>query len=232
MWARLFLEVPTWSHPSYGRLWNSVVSLPFLVMAYWESLTNWSLAVNLDNLVASILFPSSQVEMVEVENFLEQSRFSNSQHGKVILRVFVLGCAHNPQVLRIEQESTPRIDRSFRLRSSVSLSQAWSIVHRVFLISLPITVDYLDRWAHRHQYHGHTTPWRRSAFDFRNRIHDAVIAWADLVELRVVHTRYPTGTTDRYSPVSAIKWNLLPRTADTKAPFPSSSAVSLFLFFF
>jgi hypothetical protein len=60
-------------------------------MAYWESLTNWSLAVNLDDLVASIPFPASQVEMVEVENFLEQSRFSNSQLGEVIHRVFVLG---------------------------------------------------------------------------------------------------------------------------------------------
>jgi hypothetical protein len=60
-------------------------------MAYWESVTNWSLAVNLDDLVASIPFPASQVETVEVENFLEQSRFSNSQHGEVIPRVFVLG---------------------------------------------------------------------------------------------------------------------------------------------
>jgi hypothetical protein len=60
-------------------------------MAYWESLTNWSLAVNLDDLVASIPFPASQVETEKVENFLEQSRFSNSQHGKVIHRAFVLG---------------------------------------------------------------------------------------------------------------------------------------------
>jgi hypothetical protein len=47
--------------------------------------------VNLDDLVASIPFPASQVETVKVENFLEQSRFSNSQHGKVIHRAFVLG---------------------------------------------------------------------------------------------------------------------------------------------
>jgi hypothetical protein len=40
-------------------------------MAYWESLTNWSLAVNLDDLVASIPFPASQVETEKVENFLE-----------------------------------------------------------------------------------------------------------------------------------------------------------------
>jgi hypothetical protein len=41
-----------------------------------------------------------------------------------------------------------------------------------------------------------------------------------IVELRVAYTRYPTGSTDRYSPAAVIKWNLLPRTADTKAPFP------------
>jgi hypothetical protein len=60
-------------------------------MAYWKSLSNWSLAVNLDDLVASIPFPASQVETVKVETSLEQSRFSNSQHGEVIHRVIVLG---------------------------------------------------------------------------------------------------------------------------------------------
>jgi hypothetical protein len=59
-------------------------------MAYWESLTNWSLAVNLDDHAASIPFSASQVETAEVETFLEQSRFSNSQLGEVIHRAFVL----------------------------------------------------------------------------------------------------------------------------------------------
>jgi hypothetical protein len=68
-----------------------VSSLPFFVMVYWKSLTNWSLAVNLDHLVASIPFPASQVETIKVEIFLGQSRFSNRQHGEVIHRVFVLG---------------------------------------------------------------------------------------------------------------------------------------------
>jgi hypothetical protein len=36
-----------------------------------------------------------------------------------------------------------------------------------------------------------------------------------------VYTRYPTGSTDHYSLAAGIKWNLLPGTADTKAPFPS-----------
>jgi hypothetical protein len=38
-------------------------------MAYWESLTNWSLAVNHDDLAALIPFPASQVETVKVETF-------------------------------------------------------------------------------------------------------------------------------------------------------------------
>jgi hypothetical protein len=38
-------------------------------MVHWKSLTNWSLAMNLDDLVASIRFLASQVETVKVENF-------------------------------------------------------------------------------------------------------------------------------------------------------------------
>jgi hypothetical protein len=48
--------------------------------------------VNLDDLVASIPFPCWPSGNSRSRNFsLEQSRFSNSQHGKVIPRVFVLG---------------------------------------------------------------------------------------------------------------------------------------------
>jgi hypothetical protein len=79
-------------------------------MVYWKSLSNWSLVVNHDDLVASIPFPASQVETVKVEIFLEQSRFSNSQHGSIVYSFLVR--AHNLQILRIEQGSTPRIDRS------------------------------------------------------------------------------------------------------------------------
>jgi hypothetical protein len=46
-----------------------------------------------------------------------------------------------------------------------------------------------------------------------------------IVELRVAYTRYPTGSTDRYSPAAVIKWNLLPGTTDTKALFPSELGV-------
>jgi hypothetical protein len=55
--------------------------------------------------------------------------------------------ALNLQILKIKQGSTPRIDRSFMLCSSVLLSQTQSVVHWAFLVLLPVTVDYLDRWA-------------------------------------------------------------------------------------
>jgi hypothetical protein len=46
-----------------------------------------------------------------------------------------------------------------------------------------------------------------------------------IIELRVAYTRYPTGSTDRYSPAVVIKWNLLPGTTNTKAPFPSELGI-------
>jgi hypothetical protein len=46
-----------------------------------------------------------------------------------------------------------------------------------------------------------------------------------IVELRVAYTRYPAGSTDRYSPAAIIKWNLLPVTTDVKAPFPSELGI-------
>jgi hypothetical protein len=46
-----------------------------------------------------------------------------------------------------------------------------------------------------------------------------------IVEIRVAYTRSPTGSTDRYSPTAVIKWNLLPGTADAKAPFSSKLGI-------
>jgi hypothetical protein len=117
--------------------------------------------------------------------------------------------AHNLQILRIEQGSTPRIDRSFMLRSSVLLSQTLSVVHWAFLVSLPIMVDYLDRWAHRHQCHGHTSPWRRSTLDFRNRIHGVEASRAD-------HCWAPCCL----HPIPDwVNWPLLPRSDYKMEPF-------------
>jgi hypothetical protein len=82
-------------------------------MAYWESLTNWSLAVNLDDLVASIPFPASQVEMVKVGNFLlssQGSRIVSVEKSSIVPSSLVR--ALNLQILKIKRRSTLRIDRS------------------------------------------------------------------------------------------------------------------------
>jgi hypothetical protein len=108
----------------YKRLWNSVFSFPFFVMVYWKSLSNWSLAVNHDDLAASIPFPASQVETVKVEisSSSQGSRIVNMEKSSIVYSFLVR--AHNLQILRIEQGSTPRIDRSKLLRFSLLLSQS------------------------------------------------------------------------------------------------------------
>jgi hypothetical protein len=69
--------------------------------------------VNLDDLVASIPFPASQVETVKAETFLlssQGSRIVNEEKSPIVYSFLVR--AHNLQILRIKQGSTPRIDRS------------------------------------------------------------------------------------------------------------------------
>jgi uncharacterized Tic20 family protein len=93
-------------------------------MAYWESLTNWSLAVNLDDLVASIPFPLAKWKTVEVETFLlssQGSRIVNMEKSSIVYSFLVR--ALNLQILKVKQGSTPRIDRSISLRFSLLLSQ-------------------------------------------------------------------------------------------------------------
>jgi hypothetical protein len=93
-------------------------------MVYWKSLANWSLAVNHDDLAASIPFPASQVETVKVEIFSSSqgSRIVNMEKSSIVHSFLVR--ALNLQLLQVKQGSTPRIDRNFMLRSSVLLSQA------------------------------------------------------------------------------------------------------------
>jgi hypothetical protein len=82
----------------YKRLWNSVCSFPFFVMVYWKSLSIWSLAVNHDDLAASIPFPASQVETVQVETFLlssQGSRIVNMEKSSIVYSSLVR--ASNPQ---------------------------------------------------------------------------------------------------------------------------------------
>jgi hypothetical protein len=80
--------------------------------------------VNLDNLVASILFLLAKWKTVEVETFLlssQGSRIVNMEKSSIVYLFLVR--ALNLQILKIEQGSTPRIDRSLMLRSSVLLLQ-------------------------------------------------------------------------------------------------------------
>jgi hypothetical protein len=82
-------------------------------MIFWKVLSTWPHAANLDDLVASIPFPASQVEAVEVEIFLSSqgSRIVNMKKSSTVYSFLVR--AHNLQILRIEQGSKPRINRSF-----------------------------------------------------------------------------------------------------------------------
>jgi archaellum component FlaF (FlaF/FlaG flagellin family) len=79
-------------------------------MGFWKSLSTWSLVVNLDDLEVSISFLLSQVEAVKVEIFLSNlgSRKVNVEKSSIMHSFLVR--AHNLQILRIEQGSTPRID--------------------------------------------------------------------------------------------------------------------------
>jgi hypothetical protein len=139
--------------------------------------------------------------------------------------------AHNLQLLRIEQGSTPRIDRSIFATLLLLLSQTQSVVHWAFLVSLLITVDYLDRWA------------------------PSSLVSRSYIAMTSLHPRFPQPYSRRRDPVnwpcrapcclhqipdwvnwplqpaSVIKWNHLTGTADTKAHFPSKfgSITVLFL---
>jgi hypothetical protein len=108
-------------------------------------LTNWSLAVNLDDLAASIPFPLAKWKTAEVETFLEQSRFSNSQHGKSHT-----SCIRSWSVLLTFQLSnqTRKYAQDRSKLVATLLSVAITSVRRStpsFLVLLPLTVDYLDR---------------------------------------------------------------------------------------
>jgi hypothetical protein len=82
-------------------------------MVFWKFLSTWPRAANLDNLIASIPFPASQVEALDVEIFLSSqgSRIVNMKKSSTVYSFLVR--AHKRQILRIEQGSTPRIDRRF-----------------------------------------------------------------------------------------------------------------------
>jgi hypothetical protein len=82
-------------------------------MVFWKFLSTWSHAANLDDLVASRFLPTSQVEAEEVEIFLssQSSRIVNMEKSSIVYSFLVR--AHNLQILRIEQGSTPGSIKAF-----------------------------------------------------------------------------------------------------------------------
>jgi hypothetical protein len=130
--------------------------------------------------------------------------------------------AHNLQILRIEQGSTPRINRSILAtllfdaianikRITLSFSRFAPHHGRLFrpLNPIVISVTVIRR-------HDVALPSISTTVFTTPKPHGLTI-----VELRVAYTRYPTGSTDRYSLAAVIKWNRLTGTADTEAHIPS-----------
>jgi hypothetical protein len=151
------------------------------------------------------------------------SRIVNLEKSYIMYSFLVR--AHNLHTLRIEQGSTPRIDRSFLLRFSLLLSQTQSFVHWAFLVLLPITVDYLDRWAPSSSvsqpYVAMTTLYPRFPQLYpRRRDHVSWPCW----DLCCLH-QIPDWVNWPLLPATIIKWNLLPGTADAKAPCPSELGI-------
>jgi hypothetical protein len=96
---------------------------------------------------SSSSFPASQVKSVEIEVFLSSqgSRIVNMKKSSTVYSFLVR--AHNLQILRSEQGSTPRIDQSFL---ATLLFVAIANIKRCtlrFLFLLPIAISSLDRWT-------------------------------------------------------------------------------------
>jgi hypothetical protein len=120
-----------------ARTYFLVVAFFSFVMIIWKSLSTRPHAANLDNLIAPIPFPASQVEAVEVENFLSShgSRIVNMKKSSTVYSFLVR--ASTLQILRIEQGSTPRIDRSFLLRFSCCYRKRRALYTELFSFCFP-----------------------------------------------------------------------------------------------
>jgi hypothetical protein len=134
--------------------------------------------------------------------------------------------AYNFQILRIEQGSTPRIDRSIVAtllfdaitsvkRSTASFSCFAPHHGRLFRPLSPIVISVTT--VRRHDV---ALPSISATVFTTPKPHGLTI-----FELRVAYTRYPTGSSDRYSPASVIKWNLLLEPPMRKAPVPSDLGI-------
>jgi hypothetical protein len=114
--------------------------------------------------------------------------------------------AHNLQILRIEQGSTPRIDRSFCYTYLCCYREHKSVVPWAFLVLLPPLINSfrpLDLICIRVtsvRCHDVALPSISATVFMTPMPHGLTI-----VKLRVAYTRYPTGSTDRYSLAAIIK---------------------------
>jgi hypothetical protein len=157
--------------------------------------------------------PASQVEALDVKILL-------SSQGSRIVSVEKSSSVYS--FLVRAQGSTPRIDRSF-----------FSTLLFVASANVKCCTLNCSRFApHYGRLFGPLSPIVINVTIIRRHdvallsISATVVAMLRLleltiVELRLVYARYPTGSTDRYSPASVIKWNRLTGTADTKTHFPS-----------
>jgi hypothetical protein len=96
----------------------------FFIMAFWEkNPVDLASCRKSRRLCSMDPFPSSQAETLDVEILLSSqgSQIVNVEKSSIVYSFLVR--AHNLQILRIEQGSTPRIDRSLWLHFSLMLSQ-------------------------------------------------------------------------------------------------------------
>jgi hypothetical protein len=177
-------------------------------MLFWKVRSAWHHAANSDDLVVSNSFSASQAEALDVEILLSSqgSRIVSVEKSSIVYSFLVR--AHNLQILIIERGSTPRIDRSILAtllfdaitsvkRSTPRFSRFAPHYGRLFRPLSPIVISVTTVRCH-----DVALPSISATVFPTPKPHGLTI-----VELRVVYTRYPTGSTDRYSPAAIIKAN-------------------------
>jgi hypothetical protein len=170
-------------------------------MIFWKFLSTRPRFVNLDDLMAPIPFSCQLSGSLRRRNSLEQSRFSNSHCGGVVHRVFVLGpCFKSSES---SKEVRPGLIEAFGLCFSCCYHErkAWYTdlfsSRRFFRPLSPIVISITT--VRRHDV---ALPSISATVFTTPKPHGLTI-----VKLRVAYTRYPTGSTDRYSPAAIIKGN-------------------------
>jgi hypothetical protein len=197
----------------------------FLVMLFWNVRSAWHHAANPDDLVASNSFSASQVEAIDIEILLsgQGSRIVNTEKSSIVHSFLVR--AHNLQILRIEQGSTPRsieticyaylcCHRKQKNRCTLSFSRFASHYGRLFRPLSPSSSESRSNNALTLLYPRFLQPFSRR----RDRV-----SW-------------PCWAPCCLHPIPDwVNWPLLPRndykmepftgTADTKAPSPSELGI-------